>query len=63
MGINFNKKKFGFAQDEVEYVGFKLTTDSIVPADSMTESIRNFSEPKNITEARAFFGFVEQVSF
>ena len=44
-GINFNKKKFRFAEDEVEYVGFKVTKDSIAPADSMTESIRNFHEP------------------
>ena len=44
-------------------MGFKLTTDSIVPANSMTESIRNFLAPRNITDARAFFGLVEQVSF
>ena len=62
-GINFNKKQFKFAQDTVEYVGFKLTADSIVPPDSMTDSIRNFPRPRNITEARAFFGLVEQVSF
>ena len=62
-GINFNKKKFRFAQDEVEYVGFKLTKDSIVPANRMTENIRNFPAPKNITYVRAFFGLVEQVSF
>ena len=62
-GINFNRNKFRFAEDEVEYVGFKLTKDSIVPADSMTESIRNFPAPRNITHARAFFGLVEQVSF
>ena len=29
----------------------------------MTESIRNFPAPKNITQARAFFGLVEQVLF
>ena len=29
----------------------------------MTESIRNFPAPKNITQARAFFGLVEKVSF
>ena len=29
-GINFNKKKFRFSQDEVEYVGFKLTKDAII---------------------------------
>ena len=62
-GINFNRKKFRFAQEEVEYVRFKLTKDSIVTADSMTESIRNFPAPKNITQARAFFGLVEQISF
>ena len=62
-GINFNKKKIRFSEDEVEYVGSKVTDDSIVPADSMTESIRNFPEPRNITNARAFFGLVEQVSF
>ena len=29
----------------------------------MTESIRNFPTPRNITDARAFFGLVKQVSF
>ena len=62
-GTNFNKKKFPFCEDTVEYLGFKLTKDSIVPADSMPELIRNFPAPKNITEARDFFGLVVQVSF
>ena len=52
-----------FAQDEVEYVGFQLTKDSIKPGNSMTESIRNFPAPKNITQARALFCIVEPVSF
>ena len=29
----------------------------------MTESIRNFPAPRNITDSRAFFGLVEQVSY
>ena len=29
----------------------------------MTESIKKFPAPKNITQARAFLGLVEQVSF
>ena len=29
----------------------------------MTQSIRNFPAPKNVTQARAFFGLVEQVSY
>ena len=50
-------------EDEVEYVDLKLSKGAIIPADSMTDSIQNFPEPRNITDARAFLVFVEQVSF
>ena len=62
-GINFNKKKFRLAQDEVIYVGFQLTKDLIKAVEKITESIRNFPAPTKITQARASFGLVEQVSF
>ena len=45
-GINFKKKKIEFSQNEVEYVGFKISIDAIIPADIMTEAIRNFPQPK-----------------
>ena len=61
--VNFNKQKFRFANDVVDYVGFTLTQDEIRPAAEMTEYIRNFPAPKNITQARAFFGLVKQVSY
>ena len=48
-GINFNKQKFKFAENIVDYVGFQITKDEIRPAAAMTESIRNFPAPKNIT--------------
>ena len=51
-GVNFNKQKFRFAEDVVDYVGFTLKSDEIKPAASMTESIRNFPAPKTITQAR-----------
>ena len=47
-GINFNKQKFMFAKDTVDYVGFTLTRDEIKPAAAMTESIRNFPAPQKI---------------
>ena len=62
-GVNFNKQKFRFTEDVVDYVGFTLTPDEIWPAAAMTESIRNFPAPKNRTQARAFFKLVEQVSY
>ena len=58
-GINFNKKKFRFAEETADYVGFILTQDEIKPAESITETILNFPAPKNITLAEAFFGLVE----
>ena len=62
-GVNFIKQKFRFAEDVVDYFGFTLTPDEIRPAAAMTSSIRNFSAPKNISQARAFFGLVEKVSY
>ena len=41
-GINFNRQKFVFAEDTVEYVGFTITNNEIKVSASMTESIRNF---------------------
>ena len=35
-GINFNRKKFRFAKDRVNYVSFTLTEDAIRSAHSMT---------------------------
>ena len=40
-----------------------MIKDLNVPADSMTKNIRNFPAPPNVTDARAFFGLVEQLSF
>jgi hypothetical protein len=60
-GINFNRQKFKFAEDVVDYVGFTITRGEIKVAASMTESIRNFQASKNIAQARAFFGLVEHV--
>ena len=47
----------------MDYFGFTLTQDEIQPAAEMTESIRNYPVPNNITQARVFFGLVEQVSY
>ena len=62
-GITFNPEKFVFARDEVEYVGFKMTRDSVKPAPSMLQAIKEFPAPTNITQMRSFFGLVNQVSF
>ena len=62
-GITFNPEKFVFARDEVEYVGFEITMDSVKPASSMLQTIKECPAPTYITQIRSFFGLVNQVSF
>ena len=61
--INFNKNKFRFAEDTVDYVGFTFTQDEIKPAELMTKSIQNFPAQKKLLKLERFFGLVEQVTF
>ena len=58
-----NPKKFQFAQSEVEFIGFKITKTGLQPTDAFLECIRSFPEPKNLTDVRAWFGTVNQVSY
>ena len=62
-GITFNPKKFHFAQDTVEYLGFEVTNDSVRPSPAMLDSVRKFPTPTNITGVRSFFGLINQVSY
>ena len=61
-GIVFNKKKFCFAREEVEFAGFLITKDEVKPCNKVLESIRDFPVPKTITDIRGWFGLVNQVA-
>ena len=62
-GITFNPNKFVFAEDEVDFAGFTVTSNGIKPMKKMVDAIKNFPNPKNITDIRSFFGLINQVSF
>ena len=62
-GVVFNPKKFHFAQKEVEFAGFSITEEGIKPSKNILEAILNFPKPANITDARSWFGLVNQVSY
>jgi hypothetical protein len=62
-GVVFNPKKFHFAQDEIEFAGFNITSNGIKPAASILNAIRDFPKPQNITDARSWFGLVNQVAY
>ena len=44
-GISFNSSKFVFGAEEVEFLGFQLTKDSVKPTNTYLASIQDFPEP------------------
>jgi hypothetical protein len=61
-GIILNPNKFQFCGKEVEFAGFLLTESAVKPLPKYINSIQNFPRPTNITDIRAWFGLVNQVS-
>ena len=62
-GVILNPDKFQFCQDVVEFAGLLVTRDSIEPSQKIIDSIQNFPEPKTISDARGWFGLVEQAAW
>ena len=62
-GIVFNESKFQFCRDEVKFGGLTITASGVSPSNSMLDSIDNFPSPKSITDARSWFGLVNQVAW
>ena len=62
-GIIFNKKKFQFGEEEVNFLGFRITMDSIKPNPEYLQAILDFPRPKNITGVRSWFGLIQQVAY
>ena len=62
-GITLNPGKFAFAKDTVDVAGFEISTDSVRPCAKHRKAISEFPTPKNITDVRAWFGIVNQVSY
>jgi putative transposase len=61
-GIILNGDKFQFCADKIEFAGFRVTNDGVLPLGKYLDSIRNFCRPENITDIRSYFGLVNQVA-
>lgn len=62
-GIIFNREKFRFACDDLEFAGFQLSPTGLRPANHVLDAIRSFPTPTDITGARSWFGLVNQVAY
>ena len=61
-GIIFNRDKFTFCRDEVEFAGFTIGKDFVKPGKKVMESIMDFPVPKNISDIWGWFGLFNQVA-
>ena len=53
-------EKCAFFQKETEWLGFKISNLGVKPLVGKSDSIKNFPNPKNISELRSFFGSINQ---
>ena len=62
--ITLSIEKFQFCEKEVEFAGYNLGWEHYTPSSSTIAAIREFPMPDNptITDIRAWFGLVNQVS-
>ena len=61
-GAVVNPEKFQFAQQTVEFAGFRITPSSTEPLSKYLDAIRNFPTHKSTSDIRSWFGLVNQVS-
>ena len=62
-GVTLNPDKFVFAEDEVEFAGFEITSESVRPSQKYLRAILDFPTPNNITDVRSWFGLINQVAY
>ena len=61
-GIVLKREKFQFCLDVVQFGGLQITS-SVTPCDNQQNAISSFPTRKNITDARSWFGLVNQVAW
>jgi hypothetical protein len=61
-GITFSRKKFCFAQQQIQWVGYQIQPGGVTVDPGKLRAISDFPRPTNITELRSFMGLVEQLA-
>ena len=62
-GILQNPAKFQFCKQEVDWSGFRISSDGVRPMPHISQAIRDFPAPINRTDMRSFMALAQQVSY
>ena len=57
-GLKVNAKKSFFGKETLEYLGYLVSREGIMPVPKKVEAIRNIAQPKTIRDVRKFVGMV-----
>ena len=57
-GLKLRRDKCHLCVSEVEYLGFKITKEGLLPTSSKVEAIRKAPRPTNVTEVKAYLGLI-----
>ena len=60
-GIKLNPDKFKFAENEVNYVGFKINAEGVNTDPEKLKAMAEFPTPICLTELRSFMGIINQL--
>ena len=58
-----NPKKFQFAEDEVDFIGFTIAASGVRPVKEFLKSILKFPTQTSLTDIRSWCSAVDQVSY
>ena len=57
-GFKVNAEKSFFAKSELDYLGFKITREGIMPLPDKVEAIKNIAVPTTKKQLRSFIGLI-----
>ena len=57
-GFKVNAERSFFARNELEYLGFKITREGIMPLPDEVEAIKNIAVPITKKQLRSFIGSI-----
>ena len=57
-GLKINAEKQVFAKDNLEYLGFKITRQGIMPLPDKVQAIKDIAVPTNKMQLRSFIGVI-----
>ena len=61
-GVILNPSKFQFTQQDVDFTAFRVTGSEVKPLPKYLEATEFFPRPRNITDARSWYGLINQVA-